>query len=373
MMKKVLSFLLILASLIYLFITVISNNNIYLTKFDAAKYEKKYYQSQWSIPNSKTPISDEELYSYAGYRYINGLNPILLNPEAPPLGKYLIGLSIILFKNQNIIPLIVNLASLLIIFLIVLIATSSTFSGSLAVFLTVINTLFIDQLIHPSQLEGFQLFFLLLFLLFFWLHQQKRKYLFLIMSSITLGCFITTKAFVLHFLLINLMLLFFYWQKKASLITKSIELFVTNLVALATFILIYIQYFINSGTFRGFLGTQKWIFMFYRQSGIQTTKILGSYLSLTFLNQWRFWSEGYPFIKYESWSILWPIIFILGIYSLIKLIKIKDNKLTNLKLILGSFVLSYNLFLFSIPIFPRYLLLLFIPLNILISIYFTKM
>ncbi len=303
-MKKGLSFVLILASFIYLFIIITSNKNIYLTKFDAKKYERKYYQSQWSIPNSKTPISDEELYSYAGYRYINGLNPVLLNPEAPPLGKYLIGLSIALFKNQNIVPLIINLASLLLISLIVLITTSSLLAASLALFLTVVNTLFIDQLIHPAQLEGSQLFFLLLFLLFFWLYQKKKKLLLMILSGVTLGGFFSTKVFVLHWGLINLFFIIYCLLKKEKVINFIKTIAVINIISLTVFTATYFRYFLIGNTLRSFLGTQKWIFMFYRQSGIQTSKILGSYLSLTFFNQWRFWSEGYPFIKYESWSIL---------------------------------------------------------------------
>ena len=50
--------------------------------------------------------------------------------------------------------------------------------------------------------------------------------------------------------------------------------------------------------------------------------------------------------------------------------KVKKNNLT---LVLISFIAVYNAFLFIVPIFPRYLLLLFIPLNILIAVLLSKL
>lgn len=73
----------------------------YITnKFDYKKYEKRYFHSQWFIPNSKEPIGDDILYTYSGVKYIQGVDPSLINPEHPPLGKNLIGFFALYLKNE---------------------------------------------------------------------------------------------------------------------------------------------------------------------------------------------------------------------------------------------------------------------------------
>src|SRR3990167_1849764 len=116
----ILSLLLLILSFFYLFSVILQNKKLYTEKFDPKLYEKKYYQSQWVVPNSKNIISDEDLFTYAGYKYIKGLNPILINPETPHLGKYLIGLSIVLFNNQRVMSLFIALFSLVFIYRIIL-------------------------------------------------------------------------------------------------------------------------------------------------------------------------------------------------------------------------------------------------------------
>ncbi len=88
---NIFSFLLLCISFFHIFF--IAKNNFYkfTEKFDPKKYENKYNKSQYVISQSKNPISDAELYTYAGYQYIKGKNPLYLNAEHLTLGKYLIG------------------------------------------------------------------------------------------------------------------------------------------------------------------------------------------------------------------------------------------------------------------------------------------
>jgi len=359
----ILSFIILFVCLLWTMLIIFSQSNR-LNKFDSKKYEKKYYESQWAVPNSQKPISDETLYTYAGYKYITGTNPILVNPEAPPLGKYLIGLSIIFFNNQSVINIIIGIACLALVYHIIYLITSSFFYSSLGVFFTSINTLFTDQLIHTPQLEIFQLFFLLLITICLMQYQKKKYTLLLLFVGILLGCFFSIKAFILHLLLATIWLcLYFISLNKA--INKKVILSIGFVFSIAFIIFTtsYFNYFLQNGTLRGFLGVQKWITLFYHDSKINIFKILGSYIPLILFNKWRFWSEGYPLTSYSSWSILWPIIYIFGIYSTLML---KQNQLTR-SLIL--FVGTYSLFLFFIPVFPRYLLLLFVPLTILSTVF----
>lgn len=406
-----LSLFIILISISYLSFIIAENKILYIEKFDAKKYKKIYENSQWMKAepkvknewaiklgytgwdnyidetqgkdeklNSLIPvkgISDEDLYSYSGYEYIKGKNPILLNPEAPPLGKYLIGLSIILFNNQRVISVITAFLCLLLIFTLTKKITHSNLFSSIAVLLTTTNTLFTDQIIHTPQLELFQLFFILLFIFIFSIFKEKNKYQFLILSGIILGFSLSIKVFFLNYILVNSWLLTYYFLrcllKREKIQTAIKEILFLNIITLFSFTLTYIMYFVHDGTLRSFLGTQKWIFHFYQQSSINTGKLLGSYLNLILFNKWKVWSEGYPIVQYEHWSFFWPITFITGLASCFFLGLSRKVKKNNLTLILISFIVVYSAFLFIVPIFPRYLLLLFIPLNILIAVLLNKL
>lgn len=371
----IVSVIILAISLVFLLLTLFPHRDLYLERFEPKSFEKMYLQSQWVISGSKNLISDESLYAYAGYRYIRGLNPILLNPEMPPLGKYLIGVSILLFSNQNIATLLMAIFSLVLLFFIVYLTTTSPIAASMAVLLSATHTSFIEQLLHTPQLDIFQLFFFLLFLLFFILFQKTNKLPYLIISGIVFGAFISIKFFLPYFFILNFSVLIYFVFRKFSFKKILVQLSILNLIAIITFTATYAQYFVLGGTLRKFLGVQKWIVLFYLQSKIDMTKLIGNYLFLIFFNKWKFWFETYSTYSYQYWTPLWPIIFTLGSFSgykLIRSVKKKENHF-HLVFILISFLLIYNIFLLATPIYPRYLLLLFMVMNILISIYFSKM
>ena len=364
--------LILFFSFIYLLTIIILNKQLYSKKFNFSQFEKKYYSSQWAIPHSKNVISDEDLYAYAGFKYIKGLNPIHLAPEVPPLGKYLIGASIYLFNNQRVASLIFALLSLAVIYHLIYFSTKSNFASSLGVLLTTLNTLFTDQIIHSPQLDIFQLLFLLLFIILFMVYRKTNSRIYFFSSGLAFGYFISTKFFLLSFLIINLTLVLYFLISKTRMIKSFIELTFLNVISLAVYMFTYVGFFMYGGSFRGFLGVQKWILQFYSSSTIDITKLLGNYLSLIFFNRYRFWSEGYPIIHYQYWSFFWPIIFILALFSAYYLVISKEYKKNDLVIFMFSFLIIYNLLLFVTPIYPRYLLLLFVPLNILIAIYISK-
>ena len=155
--NNILSYILLICTTIYLIVILWQNQHLYTEKFNAAEFKKLYEQSQWMDPYSKKPIGDDYLYTYAGYRYIHGENPILINPEVPPTGKYLIGLSIQFTGNQRIMTVISGIVSLYFIYLITRLLSKSRVAGSVAIFLTATHTLFTDQLIHAPQLDMFHL------------------------------------------------------------------------------------------------------------------------------------------------------------------------------------------------------------------------
>ncbi len=364
---------LILGAALYLSVVIFQNHKLFTEHFDPKEFEKKYNQSQWIIANSKNPISDEILYTYEGYQYIHGFNPIYLNAEVPPLGKYLIGLSIIIFNNHRVISLLTAISTLLVLFFLVYFVTNSLISSSIALFLTSINYSLIDQFVHSPQLDIFQLFFLLIFLIFFLDYLKNKNKVFLFLAGIFLGGFVSTKFFLLYFSIIEVVIVAFYLQKRYNLRRFVVDVLTLDFEVSLIYLLTYLQFFLKGGTFREFLGVQKWIALFYKGSSIDISKLLGSYLSLIFFNQYKFWSKGYPVVHYQYWSVLWPIIFIFGLYSIFKLIKNNKNiRQNNLIIFLAGFLVVYNMFLFVTPLYPRYLLLLFVPLNMSIGVYFGR-
>lgn len=174
------SICLLIFSFFFFLFTILSNQSTFTKKYNPASSQKKYADSQWNQSQNVAPdqvyndwakqkgytgwthfvdeqkdkqdieklkktllkeiaqkgISDSELYSYVGYRYMQGENPSLLNPEHPPLGKYLIGISILLFNNENVILLIIGFLCLILVFLITYLISHSLFSSSISTFPT---------------------------------------------------------------------------------------------------------------------------------------------------------------------------------------------------------------------------------------------
>lgn len=408
--SQFLSILLLFVSIFYLCSIIFHNYSQFIMRFDSQKMKQLYDQSQWSESQNISPlkvldswalrnhytgwnnyidenknktdiekrkneilkeisnkgISDAQLYSYVGYEYIRGINPTLLNPEHPPLGKYIIGLSILLFHNEHTILLICGLITLITIYSIIIIATNNQLSASIGVFLTSTHSLFTDQLIHGPQLELLQLMFLLGIILFFLLFEKSRSSWFLILIGLNLGFLFSIKTFSTYFPL------FLVWSFTITVYSKNFKIpqwIFLQLAGVIVFISTYVRFFILGGSLRQFMGVQKYIILFYKQSGIKIVDFAGNYLRLIFTGSWKFWSEHAPTSHYREWSITWPCLFVIFLIILFYLYRKKHEKVLFVEKIIIAFVVFYNVFLFVIPMFPRYLLLLFVPIIMLISIY----
>jgi len=78
--------------------------------------EKVFLSSQYVNKHATGFIPDEIAFSYAGGKLIKGTSPVLVVPDAPPLGKYIIGLSTILFNNDRTFILVSAILSLIFLF-----------------------------------------------------------------------------------------------------------------------------------------------------------------------------------------------------------------------------------------------------------------
>jgi len=396
--NKVVSVLCIVIGILYFFYILTLNSKMLFSKYDPIQAEIKYSQSQWqqsqnvavdkildewAIKNNYTGwsnyedetanklkaqsnkqkiikasqdkgVSDSFLYSYVGYKYINGINPSLLNPEHPPLAKYLIGLSIIIFSNEHIVGIGIAFIVLLLVAIISYQIYNSIFLASIMFLITALFPLFTDQIVNGPQLELYQLFFFLLVVHLLLMWTKKKKIIYVLFAGVFFGLLLSTKTLLPFFLLFGTWLIIGLWKQWKVLL-------IIFFVGALTFCMTYFSFFAQGGTLRTFLGLQKYIVTFYGHSNIPLFEFVGNYLRLIFTGSWKFWDTARSVTAYSEWNILWPIIFLIGMYKL----KIQWSKYKYSHLLIW-FIILYNLFVFIVPVFPRYLLLLFTPLIILI-------
>ena len=211
LLHKYKHYLLIFIALIHLVnILNVQRENIF-QKYDSVYWQDRFEHSQWQLPLSKRIIGDDGLFSFVGYKLTNGMDPSSINAETPPVGKYLLGYSIALFKNPVYISLFMGIGSLILFYLI---ATRILKNKTYALFTTLLlflDPLFFSQFWH-AWLDMPQLFFLLanILLLLSLTSKHGKINTFLVLGSgLMLGFFSQTKPAVLlpGILLIEVLLL----------------------------------------------------------------------------------------------------------------------------------------------------------------------
>lgn len=294
---KIASFLLIIIAFLNLFFIIQNNLNKFTEKFNPKKYEKKYNNSQYVISQSKNPISDADLYTYAGYQYIKGKNPLYLNAEHLTLGKYLIGLSILVFNNQNIITLIFTFLIFIVFFKIIYLVTNSFFISSAGLLLLSFDSFIYDMIANSPLLDIYQLFFLLLIFYFLIKIKFKKSIINYIFIGIFLGLFSSVKFYLVGFLVFLIIIIINFLLNKKLNFLKNI--FIIVLFAFLTFNLTYIQSFILKTSFLEYYKSQKWIFNFWRFNSLNNIDAKGNFLKLIIFNQWKIWWNKNNYINYQ--------------------------------------------------------------------------
>lgn len=324
----------------------------YLEKFDGEYWEYRYNISQWVVPNSKNGIGDDGLYTYAGWKYIQGLNPVLNSPEVPPLGKYILGATIVLFNNHNIFALLTGVSSLTLLFLFNKILFKKNLYAFLPVLLFSFEPLFWTQLKAP-YFDLLQLTFLMAAMI----SLLKRKYF---LSSLMIGFFAATRF---SFMSVLPVFTFFVFVVLAQ--RKDVMKFLLSLIMWPFgFILTYAQYFLLGNSFFDFLGVMKYVFNFYYTGAKSNSAFM--VLGMIFSGKWyTWWGSVLPI---SEWSVAWPLSFVVSIFAFLQ------GKLYKKPILLVAiWVAVYFLFLLIIPVYPRYLLL-FMPFlyNLIVWVLFES-
>ena len=313
----------------------------YFVRFDSKYWEMRYNTSQWVVPNSKNSIGDDGLYAYAGYKYVfEGMNPILNSAEVPPLGKYLIGITILIFQNQNIFGLLTGISALILFYIFNLNLFKNRTLAFLPVFIFSFDMLFWEQL-QANYLDLLYLSFLFLVLHF----SLSRKYIF---ASIALGCFAATKFPPTSLLVAACMVCYTFIYVKKDLVRLLLSLILWPFV----FALSFFRFFMLGNGLVAFAKVLKY-FLNYYTTGAKSENHLMVF-EMLLIGRWPTWWDGVK--QVSEWTILWPLSFIGSLSSVGLVKKVKKGPM----MLVVFWVIAYFLFLLVVPVAPRYLLL-FIP------------
>jgi len=159
----------IFSSFLLLGIVALFCFNIYpclLTRFDYPALELRYNNWMGDIGNANWFVSDSDIYAIAGWKYVNGATPDDFNFEHPPLAKYLIGLSELVFGNQNAMSAIFGVLSLLIVYELAKKVMFDPIFSLVPVYMLSLERLYLE-LSSTSMLDIYLVFFLLLSVLLF--------------------------------------------------------------------------------------------------------------------------------------------------------------------------------------------------------------
>ncbi len=348
-MKKVGIFILFFILAIHLGVLINQNLRSFITSFRPLDYKKVFSISQYSVPGSKNIIPDEVVFAYASWEIMKGENPILINGEAAPFGKYLIGISERYLNNEKVISLIFNILSLSALFYLSFLIFKSFFWSLLLITIFSFEKLFIAQMVYAPSLDNIQLFFILLSFIFYIL--SFKKPLFLISAFLTLGILMSVKFWLPG------VLIFLIWIINSVLsknYERTIKLILSSPFALLSMLIIFIPVFLQGEQLRRFFGYQKYLFEFYRQK--LDFNPLG-FWDLILFNRWHISSDS-PIQKASDWQITWPILTMLTLVFIL-LIFNKRIFLKTLKVPVGVIVIWFFIYIFFLSfgtILPRYIL-----------------
>lgn len=297
---------LIIISLIRIITYLIQEKNVYLKQYNHSEIGKIYSGSQYiKGPKSERPIGDDDLYAFAGYYYLfQGGDISVVNFENPPIGKYLIGLSILFFKNAKIISIIYGLLLLIIVFKLSKYLINDTI-GAISVFFLSFSPLFLSQL--TSNMLDLPTTLLFTAGIYFYLKGEHNNTYYYV-SSVFLGLALTCKFFPSLFFTIAILLFHVYRNKK---------FFTSYLKSLILIPLIYlfshIMYFYYHPSLWEFFKYQYWILLWRKGNPF----VVGNIIMTLYLRKYKSWWDPNLYVVYNDWNIFSPLITFVGFISVI--------------------------------------------------------
>jgi hypothetical protein len=347
--------------------TVYLHQNLY-TSFDFWKrfpyLNELYGKSQYMQKAPTAIIPDEIINAYAGGSYVKGVSPILIAPDTPPLGRYIIGVSALLTGNENIIILIFALLSLLFLFQIGKKVFRSPVTAYILVACLCFEPLFFNQLIYTPLLDIMQLGLLLGMMLLFDCGREEKKtkqiIIYFLSASLVLGCFIATKFYMSGVPIVVAWVATLFVEKKWNHLRVLLLTFPLSFLILC---LSYIRVLWDGYGFMKLVSIQKWNFIYHQGQLVN----FGSVWQLLLLNRWQTWFGGVRIQSDAQWQFTWPIATITMIYSFIRILIHPYKKDTVIRPYI-YFSIAYILFLSLGTTSTRYFVIL-VPVLFIVTFY----
>jgi len=367
MIKNIFSKISFFIPFLFIFLFIIYHYRfVYQTPFDEKYARDLFDHSQYRIPQSPRSISDELLYQLAGVDYLKTGNVFNINPEKAPLAKYLYGLSIIFFKNGQVISILFFLITFIVYFYLIKMFIKNNFLVFICLLLFITEPIVYSQ-IAISMLELPELLFLLVHVYFFIRLIKIKKFkksnlLDLLLAGVSLGAFNSIRFGLFAAVLIVVDFIFVLRKKMFFLF------FLMIIFSMLFYVFTYFPYFLAGNDFVSFLKAQKWIVHHYIDSWrVSNIKTIYGAIFIYFLTGFnKGWYEGAIWERIPEWTIFWPIYIITFFiqlkqtFTLIKKFlqkKTSSEEINHLYInILLTFLIALMIFM---PVFVRYLLLLF--------------
>lgn len=265
--------------------------------------------SQYRRKENAGLIPDETVFSYAAGAYIRGVDPILVNSEHTPLGKYLIGVFILIMKNDKFIVLPSAALVLIAVWLIGRIVFKDAVIALIPVAVLATEPLFLNQIRTAPLLDIIQLPWILLSIASF-LREKKKGVFFL--TAIMIGLVMATKTVVPAVLLVMTFSIYVAFLREWN---RFGRLFLYLGISGVIFVASYARTFMSGYTIFDFIGFQKWIFLY------QQSKLIFPLSSwrLLLLNQWQAWWGDMSILAAQDWRWTWPVSTILSLTAIVLL------------------------------------------------------
>lgn len=269
-------------------------------------YQSAYDSSQYRKKVNAGLIPDETVFSYAAGAYARGVDPILINSEHTPLGKYMIGLFILLMKNDKFIVLPSAILTLIAVWIIGWMTIKDKVAALIPVAVLATEPLFLNQIRTAPLLDIIQLPWILFAIAaFLW---ERRKGAFFV-TAVMIGLVMATKTIVSGILLVVTYMAFLSLQRQWK---RIVQLLLWLSISVIIFVASYTRTFMSGYTFADFIGFQKWIFLY------QKSKLIFPFSAwrLLLFNQWQAWWGDMRILAADDWRWTWPVSTALGFVAM---------------------------------------------------------
>lgn len=310
---------------------------IFKVDFDPVYFKHFYDHSQWAIADSPRIMGDGELYQYAGYSLLTGADPFTINPEVPPIGKYMYALAIKTFDNAYSFNVPLYVLGVVLFWFWVKKMSLNASDGYVATLLFATSPLVFAQIGDT----GLDLLYVVT-LLGFWLALSSNR---LLLAGLILGVFISIKFGLFSLALGSMTIVYLGWKNWK----KYIPLFaISGMVYIAS----YALFFMQGNSIWEWLTTQKWIVHFYASSEARKDPLV--FLATIFAGAFK-WDNVWETVG--EWTVVWTF----GAIALAHLLK---RKKSHFPVELTAYAKTLTVIFLFVPFAVRYVLLI-LPILIL--------